>query len=185
MFRASRPGLTVKLYSLIGGMGTGMAVTIAAMLTVPSPRIGPMAVVPVRSESKSPAHEKTATVFAREESPVTEPAPLIEETPGNLEAVPVIHQAAVIAFDLPDQSSRNFPLQMQVERPGNRRLISQMDYTWQPGPDYGTPRYLPRAGSGNAPRRYSPDQPDVTGGAGGRPRPSEGPDPAAGKGKPN
>jgi hypothetical protein len=166
-------------------MGTGMAVTIAAMLTVPSPRIGPISVVPVRSEPKSPAHEKTHTAFALEESPVTEPAPLIEEIPGNLEAVPVIHDAAVIALDLPDQSSRNFPLQMQVDRPGDHRLISQLDYTWQPGPGYGTPRYLPSAGSGNAPRRYSPDQPDVTGGVGGRPRPPEGPDPAAGKGTPD
>ncbi len=165
-------------------MGTGMAITIAAMLTVPSPQIAPLEVVPIRIEPKSLAHEKTRSASVPDESPSTEPAPSLDfEAPRNLEAVPVIHDNPVLAFDIPDQSARNFSLQMQVERSSNHRLISQLHHTWQPVPDYETPRYLPHAGSGNDPRRYSPHQPDVTGGEGGRPRPPEGPDPAAGKDK--
>lgn len=179
MIRIRRQGLSSKLFSLIGGVTTGLVVTMAVVIPMPGRRLE---VPEARTD-----HARTARVVRTKEPAFFDSAS--NDMGEELAAPAVQHEQPVlippspvatlrIETVLPDQTGRNIALQQQTSPLEPNRVTHQLAQAWEPGIAY-TPRYLPHTSQVGSPRRPDTGQPGITGRDGRNPRPPEGPEPAS------
>lgn len=180
MIRIRRQGLSSKLFSLIGGVTTGLVVTMAVVIPMPGRRIEVPAAHTDRTHASAIVRSKEtfssdvpAAIDRNDEMPV--PA-VRQEQPVLITPSPVA--TLRIETVLPDQTGRNIALQQQTSPLEPNRVTHQLAQAWEPGMAY-SPRYLPHTSQGGSPRRPDTGQPGITGRDGRNPRPPEGPEPAS------
>lgn len=178
MIRIHRRELASKLFSLIGGVATGLVVTMAVVIPMPGKRVPVMIahVQPLPASKtitvKEPSHQTPAVTVDSTQPAVPSP----QEQPLQITQSPVL--TLQLETPLPDQTGRNLALQLETRPFEPDRVTHQLAQAWEPGIT-STPRYLPHTHSGNHPGRPDPDQPGVTGRDGRNPRPPDGPEPAS------
>lgn len=170
--------MTSKLFSLIGGVTTGLVITMAVVIPMPR-KHAPV----LMTHSEPPA---VSRAFEAKELP--DQTPTVVQDARQAAVVPQyeqplqITQAPVFTLQpetlLPDQTGRNIALQEQTRPVEPNRVTHQLAQAWEPGSAY-SPRYLPHTDSGNRTRRPNPGQPGLTGRDGRNPKPPEGPEPAS------
>jgi hypothetical protein len=170
--------LASKLFSLIGGVATGLLVTMAVVIPMPGRQMPVLTVQSLPVPAPRPAQVKelsdqTPTVAQEERQPAFARP---QEQPLHITPSPVLTTQSEAT--LPDQTGRNLVLQQQTRPVEPNRVTHQLAQAWQPA-NSNTPRYLPHTASGNHPRRPDPGQPGFTGRDGRNPRPPEGPEPAS------
>ncbi len=170
--------MTSKLFSLIGGVTTGLVITMAVVIPMPGKRVpvlmthsGPPAVSRAFEAKDLPDQTPAVVQDARQ----TTVAPHYEQ-PLQIPQAPVFTLQPETV--LPDQTGRNIALQEQTRPAIPNRVTHQLAQAWEPGSAYSL-RYLPHADSGNSPRRPDPGQPGLTGRDGRNPKPPEGPEPTS------
>jgi len=178
VIRIRRQGLSSKLFSLIGGVATGLVITMAVVIPMPRTQIPVLA-----ASTETPVSPNAIQV--KEQS---DPAPTAERENTPPAVAPRREQTAQITpspvftlqpeTSLPDQTGRNLALQQQTRSVEPSRVTHQLSQAWEPGIAY-SPRYLPHTASGNPPRRPDPGQPAISGRDGRNPKPPEGPEPAS------
>lgn len=178
MVRIRRQGLSSKLFSLIGGVASGLVITMAVVIPMPGrqmPVLTARAEQPLLSKTvrtKAPSIEAAAFEVVEEGQALPYP----QDQPVIIPQLPVA--TLQIETSLPDQTDRNLALQYQTRQIEPNRVTHQLAQAWEPGMAY-SPRYLPHTNQGGNPRRPDPGQPGITGRDGRNPKPPEGPEPAS------
>ena len=167
-----------KLFSLIGGLTTGIMVTMALVLSSPSNPVQQQLAdhglqkLPVRAPDKPQVTAIPQTPEETTRETVSE-APRTPANPGQLvTATPVT--PLVITSALPDQTTRNTFAQPAAPA-AQPRSPHQLSQTWHPTPPH-TPRYMPHyqrdhsqqetSSAGNEPRPPRPPDGSAPAGAG-------------------
>ncbi|MFO7626227.1 MAG: hypothetical protein R6V62_03080 [Candidatus Fermentibacteraceae bacterium] len=178
MIRIRRQGLTSKLFSLIGGVATGLVITMAVVIPMPGKQIPVLTtnVEPVPAPKAIQVKELSDLTPTVEQYNTQPLVPRQQEQPVQITPAPVL--TLQLETSLPDQTGRNLALQQQTNPVEPSRVTHQLSQAWEPGIVY-TPRYLPHTASGNHPRRPDFGQPGITGRDGRNPKPPEGPEPAS------
>lgn len=179
MIRIYRRELTSKLFSLIGGVTTGLVVTMAIIVSTPVKRVPVLMThaepiqAPKPIQTKEPS-DQPSTISRDDEQPV---AALRQEQPLQIAPAPVF--TLQLETPLPDQTGRNLALQMETRRFEPSRVTHQLAQAWEPVTAGTAPRYMPHVHSGNHPRRPDPGQPGIAGRNGRNPKPPADPEPAS------
>ena len=162
MLRVRRRELTAKLFSLLGGLTTGLLVTMAVVIPMPSQSVQTLAerveaIPSYKFENDKSAFESEPTqIVAAPETGAT----VRSEEPLPVTATPLTPLA--IENPLPDQYERNLLLQQEIRSPEPSPATHQLAQAWEPTSTQFH-RYLPAAQSGNIPRRTDPGQPGIAG----------------------
>lgn len=167
--------MTSKLFSLVGGVATGLVITMAVVIPMPGRQTPVLTTVaePVPMSKEIEGKELSDLTPTVAQS-ITQPAvPCQQEQPVQIAPAPVL--TLQLETPLPDQTGRNLALQQQTRPVEPNRVTHQLAQAWEPGVTY-TPRYLPH-NQGN--RRPDPGQPAFTNKDGRNPRPPEAPEPAS------